>query len=443
LVDPDLAFNDREETLQILEDALAANRLLNPQADGELTSEPELDQDAFFDVEENTHAIYGQVNFESGIFRGNLGARYIDTNVESTGILSENDDGSFEFITFDGSYNFLLPRFNLRADITDNFVARVGYASDILRPSFNNLGGFSFNQSENASVNIGNPELQPETVDSFDIGFDYYFAQSSVFSVNFFEKNRTNIFSNEDSFAQLFEQTVPFSDGSFAPGNLVRDTDPACASGGIFNPEVVPNVLGDPNTLGLCVDLTQPVNDPAQTQQRGVELAFQGDLSSFEDRLGWASGFGLQANYTYQEFEGGSIFDSASGRGSAVLGELEILEGLLDFSSHSYNVTGYYEKYGLSARLRWTWRDEFRTNDFGGGANTSGSSTFGFPVITEARGQLNGSINYDITEQFSVGVEAVNLTTSNIVQRAVTAEGPIAFVGLPDRRIIFGGSYRF
>jgi len=397
LKDPDLAFNDREGTLQILEDALAANRLLNPQADGELTSEPELDQDAFFDVEENTHAIYGQVNFESGIFRGNLGARYIDTNVESTGILSENDDGSFEFITFDGSYNFLLPRFNLRADITDNFVARVGYASDILRPNFANLGGFSFNQSENASVNIGNPELQPETVDSFDIGFDYYFAPSSVFSVNFFEKNRTNIFSNEDSFAQLFEQTVPFSDGSFAPGNLVRDTDPACASGGIFNPEVVP----------------------------------------------WASGFGLQANYTYQEFEGGSVFDSASGRGSAVLGELEILEGLLDFSSHSYNLTGYYEKFGLSARLRWTWRDDFRTNDFGGGANTSGSSTFGFPVVTEARGQLNGSINYDITEQFSVGVEAVNLTTSNIIQRAVTAEGPIAFVGLPDRRIIFGGSYRF
>ena len=437
LVDPDRAFNDREGTLQILEDALAANRLLNPQADGELTSEPELDQDAFFDVEENTHAIYGQLNFESGIFRGNLGARYINTNVDSTGF--QGDD----LVTFSGSYDFILPRFNLRADLTDKLVARVGYASDILRPSFNNLGGFSFNQSENAAVNIGNPNLQPETVDSFDVGFDWYFAPASVFSVNFFEKNRTNIFSSEDSFAQLFTQTAPFSDGSFAPGLLIRDTNPACPDGGIFNPEVVPNVLGDPNSTGLCVDLSQPVNDPAQTTQRGVEVAFQADLSSFEDRIGWASGFGIQANYTYQDFSGGSATDSASGRGSAVLGELEILEGLLDFSNNSYNITGFYEKFGLSARLRWTWREAFRTNDFGGGANPSGSSTFGFPVFTESRGQLNGSISYAINDNFTVGVEGVNLTTSNIIQRAVSLEGPIAFVGLPDRRIIFGGSYRF
>ena len=311
LVDPDRAFEDREGTLQILEDALAANRLLNPQADGELTSEPELDQNAFFDVEESTHAVYGQLNFESGIFRGNLGARYVNTSVDSIGF--QGDD----LITISGSYDFILPRFNLRADLSDSIVARVGYASDILRPSFNNLGGFTFNQSENASVNIGNPALQPETVDSFDVGFDWYFAPSSVFSVNFFEKNRTNIFSSEDSFAQLVTQTAAFPDGSFAPGMLVRETDPTCPGGGIFNPEVVPNVLGDPNTTGLCVDLTQPVNDPAQTTQRGVEVAFQGDLSSLEDRIGWASGFGIQANYTYQEFSGGSATDSASGRGSA------------------------------------------------------------------------------------------------------------------------------
>ena len=94
-------------------------------------------------------------------------------------------------------------------------------------------------------------------------------------------------------------------------------------------------------------------------------------------------------------------------------------------------------------RARWTWRDDFRTNDFGGGANVSGSSTFGFPVVTEARGQLNGSLSYDITDQFSVGVEAVNITKSNIVQRAVADTGPIAFVGIPDRRVIFGGSFRY
>jgi len=435
LVDPDRSFNDREGTLAILEGALAAQRGLEPLANGELTSEPVLDQNAFFEVVENTHAVYGQVNFESGIFRGNLGARYVNTDVASTGF--QGDD----LITIDGSYDFLLPRFNLIANATDNIVVRLGYASDILRPDFSSLGGFSFNQSENAAVTIGNPALSPETVDSFDVGIDWFFAPSSVLSIGFFEKNRTNIFSNETSSALLIEG--PNENGFTGTGGFSREVNPACPGGGIFNPLVVPNVLGDNNVNGLCVDLSQPVNDPAQTQQRGVEVAFQGNLSSFEDRLGWASGFGIIANYTYQEFDGGSVLDTASGRGQAVLGDIAIPEGLLDFSENAYNITGFYEKFGLSARLRYTWRDEFRTNDFGGGANVSGSSTFGFPVITEARGQLNGSISYDVTEQFTVGVEAVNLTTSNIVQRAVSPDGPIAFVGFPDRRIIFGGSFTF
>ncbi len=442
LVDPDLAFSERDSVIDTLEAALAQQRLLEPQADGELTHDPELDTDSFFDVEETTNAIYGQLNFESGIFRGNLGARYIQTDISSTGVLSADDDGNIiDTITFDGSYDFLLPRFNLRADLSDTLVARIGYAADIQRPSFNNLGGFTFDQSENAAVNIGNPNLQPETVDSFDVGFDWYFAPSSVFSVNFFEKNRTNIFSSDQSFAALIPG--PTATGFVTTQGSAREIDPACPGGGIFNPEVIPNVLGDPNLPGLCVDLVQPVNDPAQTTQRGIELAFQGDLSSFEDRLGWASGFGLQANYTFQQFSGGSATNSASGRGEAVLGELTLLQGLPDFSENAYNITGYYEGFGISARLRYTWRDEFRTFDFGGGANTSGSSTFGFPVVTEARGQLNGSLSYDINDNFTVGVEGINLTTSNIVQRAVTASGPIAFVGLPDRRIIFGGSYRF
>jgi len=120
-----------------------------------------------------------------------------------------------------------------------------------------------------------------------------------------------------------------------------------------------------------------------------------------------------------------------------------IPRGLLDFSENAYNLTGFYEKYGFSARARYTWREAFRTNDFGGGANTSGSSTLSFPVTTLDRGQLNASINYDVTENFNVGVEAVNLTKARIIQRCVSETGTTCFVGYPDRRIVFGGSYTF
>ena len=432
LIDPDLAFDDPDFVIETLQNAVIEHDPTSPDI-----LNLQSDQDAFFDVTENTHAAYLQANFEHGAIRGNLGLRYINTSVDSVAFGPEDANGVRSLQSTPGQYDFLLPRFNLVGNITDNFLVRLGYSSDILRPDFGDLNtSFTFNQSENAAVALGNPGLVPEQVDSIDVSFEWYFAPSAVISIGYFQKDRTNLF------VQDFEGALLVPDAT-TPTGFARETDPNCPGGGVFNPEVVPNVLGDPNTLGLCVDFTQPGNDPAVTTQEGIEVAFQYDLSSYEDRLGWASGFGVIANYTYQEFSGGSDIDTTSGRGFTVLGDVSIPEGLLDFSNHAYNVTGYYEKFGLSLRARWTWRDSFRTNDFGGGANTSGSSTFSFPVVTLARGQLNASVQYAVTDRFSVGVEAVNLTSSNIIQRCVAETGPTCFVGFPDRRITFGGSYTF
>nr|MBX2847532.1 TonB-dependent receptor [Acidiferrobacterales bacterium] len=186
---------------------------------------------------------------------------------------------------------------------------------------------------------------------------------------------------------------------------------------------------------------SEPTNDPETTTQSGFELAFQYDLSSFEDSLGWASGFGFLANATFQDYKGGSVVNTTSGRGLNVLGDVSLEQGLLNFSETAYNLTMFYEKFGLSARARYTWREGFFNTDFAGGASTS--STFSFPVYTEDRGQLNASINYDVNDNFNVGIEVTNLTEEGVIQRCVSETGPLCFVGLPDRRIIFGGSYRF
>jgi len=261
------------------------------------------------------------------------------------------------------------------------------------------------------------------------------FFPAAVASIGYFHKDRTNIFGID------FEGALLIADDSSVSG-FFRETDPSCPGGGVFNPEVIPNVLGDPNQPGLCVDFTRPGNDPATTTQQGIELAFQYDLSEFEETLNWVSGFGFIANYTTQDFSGGSVEDCTSGRGLAVLGEVCEERGLLDFSEDAYNLTVYYEKYGVSARMRYTWREQFRTQDFAGGANTSGSSTFSFPVVTDDRAQLNASVSYAITDQFTVGVEAVNITEEEIHQYCVNRGGPLCFVGYPDRRITFGLSYR-
>ena len=432
LVDPDRAFSDPQGVLDILQTAVITHDPVSPDILNLVS-----DQNQFYDVTEETHAFYAQANFQAGIFRGNFGFRYLETEVDSIGFGFEDANGNRSLESTKGKYDFVLPRLSVVAEVSDDVLVRFGYGSDIRRPNFNQIStAFAADNQENSVISQGNPSLQPEEVDSIDLAVEWYFADAAFVSLGYFTKDRTDIIG------PVFDGALLVPDPTL-PGGLARETDPNCPGGGIWNPLVIPNILGDPTTQGLCVDYQTFANDPITTTQSGFEFAFQYDLARFEDRLGWASGFGMLFNYTKQDFSGGSIIDSTSGRGLQVLGDVSIPRGLLDFSEDAYNLTVYYEKYDLSARMRYTWRESFRTLDFGGGANTSGSSTFSFPVYTLDRGQLNASVNYAVTDNFDVGLEAVNLTEERIDQHCVAETGPLCFVGLPDRRIVFGGIYRF
>ena len=428
LVDPDISYSNPDYVISVLERALATHRQTETGADGDLLLNLSSDKNSYYDVTEETLALYAQVNFEGADFRGNVGFRYVDTSVDSTSYGPE-ENGVRELQTTTGSYDFILPRLNLTATPREDVVVRAGYTKDIRRPDFDDLNSaFTFGTNENTAVALGNPGLEPEEVVSLDLSVDYYFAPRAVFTVGLFEKDRTNIFGTD-----LFSAALD--------SNGLRSADESCPGGGLYNPEVQPNVLGDPNTTGLCVDYTRPGNDSETTTQSGIELAVQYDLSEMEDQLGWASGFGAIANLTMQDFSGGSVVDTTGGRGATVLGDQELKRGLLDFSETAYNLTVFYEKYGVSARARYTWREAFRTQDFAGGASMN--STFSFPVWTKDRDQLNASISYDVTDNFTLGLEGVNLTKSNIAQHCVAETGPLCFAGYPDRRIIFGGTYRY
>lgn len=437
LIDADRAFSDPDGTFAILQNAFDQQRALEPtnQIDRR-TTDLALLQGSSYSVDESTDAFYAQANFDFGMVRGNLGARYVETDVDSTSFVpAPGGGGSLQ--TTSGSYDFFLPRANIAIEPAENFLVRAAYNQDILRPGFGSINtATTFTQNENTPITIGNPSLQPSVTDSFDISADWYFAEGSVFSIGYFNKSRNSTISQITDEAAL-------SAGNSGSG-LVRETSPDCPGGGIFNPVVVANQFAVDGTVGYCVDLTTVVNETASISQEGIEVSFQHTLNDYEDSMGsfgWASGFGILANYTYQKFGGGSIDDTTGGRGRTVLGDQSLPRGLLDNSKNAYNLTAFYEKYGLSARARYTWREQYRTLDFAGGASVN--STFSFPVVNESRGQLNASINYDVTNNFNIGVEGVNLTKSNVVQRCVADTGPICFVGYPDRRIVFGGSYTF
>lgn len=239
----------------------------------------------------------------------------------------------------------------------------------------------------------------------------------------------------------MFVQTQdnPFED----PVTGFRDISDPCEAGGIFNPIADINVFG-PVGVGVCVPSSSTVNGSGETKQKGFELAVQYDVSSLEDKLGWASGFGVIANYTNQDFSGGDTFLTPTSRADNVFTALgnpnySLRAPLVDLSESAYNITVYYEKYGLSARARYTWREAYRSTDFG----STSSLPWGFPVVQEDRGQLNASINYAVNDKLSLGIEAVNITESEVEQSCVNEGALLCFQGLTDRRITLGASYRF
>ena len=431
LIDPEQVAGNPDAVLATLNDAMAAHHAVTGSTRGGIST-PTSSASAFFDISEETHALYAQANFASGIFRGNVGLRYLETDVASTGNTVTNNVATPT--TTKGSYSFALPRLNLVADVAEDVVVRFGWGQDIRRPNFDDLStSFTFSTSPNPPVELGNPGLVPEEVTSIDLSVEWYFAPSSVVSVGYFHKERTGLFFPTDS--------DPVEDA-----NGFRDITPPCEDGGIFNPIADPNVFAPPGTPpGVCVPTTQTINGAGVSTQQGVELAFQYDLAQFEDQLGWASGFGFITNLTKQKFGGSDEFFSAFSRPTTIfnsLGATDVVTwrgDLLNLSETAYNITVYYEKYDLSARMRYTWREAYRSDDYVG----TSSPPWGFPVVNDDRGQLNASVNYYVNDNLNVGIEAVNLTEEDVNQFCVNEGALLCYQGLTDRRITFGASYRF
>lgn len=432
LIDPEQVSSNPDAVLDALQQALETH------GSGETLDEPTSSSTGFFDIEEETHALYAQANFEYEMFRGNFGVRYLQTDVTSVGnsvTVDENGDELVSRVTNNGDYDFILPRFNLVADVTDDIVLRFGAGKDIRRPNFNDLStSVTFSTSPNPNVAIGNPNLTPEEVISYDLAAEWYFAEASVISVGIFHKTRKDLF---------VDQIVSAAED---PVTGYRDLTDPCEGGGIFNPIADINVFGPNLGTGVCVGTETKINDTGETTQKGIEFAVQYDLSGFESELGWASGFGVLANYTIQEFDGGEAENIATSRAGQVFAattgndqEVSAVQGLLNLSENAYNITLYYEKFGLSARMRYTWREAYRTDDFG----STSSFPWGFPAVQADRGQLNASVTYDVNENLNIGVEAVNITESEVEQYCVNEGALLCFQGLTDRRITLGANYRF
>ena len=351
---------------------------------------------------EKTKAIYGLLRFGHdetplGRMDGNIGVRVVKTEVDGGDAVIKvtapngtpaacaaavptisctafnsayafTQGGSISGGQSSNSYTDVLPSANVRFFLQDDLQLRLAAAKAIVRPTFSQMqsytnlsfnfeaDGFTPRAVDPRTGSGGNPLLKPTKSNQFDASLEWYFGSASSLTFAAFYKDISNYI-------------------------FMGNANETYTSGGqTYSFLVSRNMNGSSGTI------------------KGFELAYQ----QFYDFLpGPFSGLGVQANFTYVDSNGGkntaiNLNESAQIAGAA--DQTLPLEGL---SKTSYNVALIYEKYGISARLAYNWRERYLL--------TTSAANIQRPVWSEDYGQLDGSILYSITPQYKVGVQASNI----------------------------------
>jgi len=302
-----------------------------------------------------------------------------------------------EFLLAKSDVDMFLPSFNIKVELTEDLVGRFALAKAVSLPD---IGDVRNNKTvgasevvtirpdrtgeeeplpeetliERAFVNAwqgsgGNPYLQPMESVQYDMSLEWYFADVGSLTGTIFHKDLSNIFVQGSSFQELTNPTT-----------------------GITQP----------------VDVSSTRNG-GDAKMDGFELAYQ----QFFDGLPapW-DGFGVQATYTYIDAGGvpnneipveneGFIGDDFTDTGIRVTLDTIPLQGQ---SKDTVNLVAMYEKYGWNARLAYNWRSRYLL--------TTRDVISKAPLFYDDHGQVDGSIFYDISDNFTVGLQGTNLTNS-------------------------------
>ncbi|WP_100643459.1 TonB-dependent receptor [Alteromonas facilis] len=177
------------------------------------------DRGAYYLIEEDILAAYVMADFSGNNFRGNVGLRYVDTQLDSSGWLAEDGDYT-RLVTRNGDYKEILPSLNVAYNVNPDVIVRGALSRAISRPDYGNLSGGLSIIEETRTGSGGNPGLDPWKANQFDLGVEWYFDSASVLSATYFYKDIDSYIFVSSSpetvpgYSQPFEITRPQNGGS-------------------------------------------------------------------------------------------------------------------------------------------------------------------------------------------------------------------------------------
>lgn len=391
-------------------------------------------------VKEEVKAAYLQYALKGELgsmpFNVVAGYRMEDTDVTSTSYIAlpiavrwdQNNDfsiirsTSIQPFSEDASYDNGLPSLDFDIGLTDSLKARASWGKSIARANIGSLtagaspggpsGATLINPAARGGGSANNPALVPLESTNLDLSLEWYFNDTGYVSAGYWKKDVKNFIGNSIVEQSLFGLTDPtngpdaIAARTFLQGQglTVDDTTlfiatalqrfatldrPAfdAALSDLQNTEQNYNIDGAANDPLYIFNVNVPLNQ----EEAGIDGWEIGGQYFFGE-----SGFGVLANYTI--VNGDVAFDNG---GATNVNQFALL-GLSDTA----NAVLMYEKFGLTARLAWNWRDEFLLS-----ANNGGSRN---PRYVEAYQQFDLSVGYEINDNLSVSFDAINLTGEDI-----------------------------
>jgi TonB-dependent receptor len=364
-------------------------------------------------IQEDTPAPFVQMQFDTQFdgmpFKVLAGMRYEHSTVTANSLqkvpvsiqwnnpteFSTNYATNATYSDVKSSYSEWLPSLDVSLEPVKDVTLRASYSKTIARSDLlSMIGTTSVTNSPkpgSRSATAGNPGLLPYESNNFDLSAEWYYARDSYVSANWFTKHVTNFLTQTTTQGPLFGITDP-NVGVYAQKATaeLQAAGTAATAQNVFAQMLADNpgklvFTGQPGDPLVIWDVTAPSN-ANRTQIHGFEFAVQ---QVFGD-----SGFGVQANLSIPT--GGAQWNSL------VIGSQFALPGL----SRSYNLVGFFEKWGFQTRLAYTHRGAFLNA-------TSQIDQANEPVYTAAYGQLDMSAGYDFNKHFGVFFDAINLTSAS------------------------------
>jgi iron complex outermembrane recepter protein len=383
------------------------------------------------------------------LIKGNLGLRYVNYQLESTGginlpatsrrgtdaagslyqvmmnqypsIFALASGETFSSTVEGTDYSTVLPSLNLSFGLTDDVVLRFGASKGLYFPSLVDAANKmvinldyeevyqnpdeSKDETTNPTVDLKNIEissnarnafLEPEQSVNLDLTAEWYFAPVGSMTFGVFHKKLSNIIRNKQYATEVEVGGTSYPVSAYGPDNT--------GSGTI----------------------------------RGFEFSY----TQFYDMLpGFWSGLGLQFNYTYIDQNGLEDPNTNptqpiqyNGAGVPISDNRNTFRQftglpLQGYSDQNVNVVGMYEKDDISFRLAYTWRSEYLL--------TLRESEEFVPAYSKAQGMMDASLFYTINENFKLGLQVSNvLGTDTETQYQQNQQGTLtdAFSFTTDRR---------